>query len=115
MVADMSEHVGYTSADTVSVCSVGVYGTKYVRSSSSSVPSSVEITQGESQTITIENISSYWDIGNELAINMRQTTSLSFVSLTEVTGSTDVLIDTTGLEVGEYTLTLESFNTLSVA
>ena len=33
MVGDMSDQVGSAAnSDTVSVCSVGVYGTKYVRS-----------------------------------------------------------------------------------
>ena len=32
MVADMSQHVSTAAdSDTVSICSVGVYGTKYVR------------------------------------------------------------------------------------
>ena len=33
----------------------------------------------------------------------------------EQSGSTDVIIDTTGVATGDYTLTLESFNTLSTA
>ena len=47
---------------------------------------------------------------------MRQSTAaIEFVTLTEQSDSTDVIIDTTGVSAGEYTLMLESFNTLSIA
>ena len=46
---------------------------------------------------------------------MRQVSSLSFVTVTQKSSSTDILVDTTGVDSGAYTLILESFNTLSIA
>ena len=43
MVADMSDRVGSAAdSDTVSVCSVGVYGTKYSRPGGA-LPSSISV------------------------------------------------------------------------
>ena len=43
MVADMSDHVATAlDSDTVSVCSVGVYGTKYSRPGDA-LPSSISV------------------------------------------------------------------------
>ena len=46
-------------------------------------------------------------------MRQRPGAKLDFVTLTEGSDSTDVLIDTTGQTIGQYTLILESFNTLS--
>ena len=51
-------------------------------------------------------------IGTTLAIKLRQSTSLSFVAFDEQSDSTDVVINTAGVAIGEYTVTFESFNTL---
>ena len=86
-------------SESVHLCAIGAYGTKYVRSDNSEVPTSIELVVGESQTISIENIYSFYTIGNKLAINMRQsaaTTALDFVALNERSGATDVSIDSTG-------------------
>lgn len=97
MVADMSAYVGSAAdADEVSVCSLGVYGTKYVRNSGDTVPSELSIAKGFSKTIVIDNITSELEIGNELDINMREKTQLGIVSFTELSSSTEVLIDSTG-------------------
>ena len=61
------------------------------------------------------HIVSDYTIGTTLAINLRQTTSLAFVTLTENGSDTSVKIDASEEEAGEYSLTLESFNTLSTA
>ena len=56
IVADMSQYVATAAdADTVSICSVGVYGTKYVRDGQQQqpLPDSVEIVQGRSLTIPV--------------------------------------------------------------
>ena len=100
LVADMTEQIalGALSSDEIKICGLGVYGTKYARSSSSSVPSSVEVVAGESLTISIENISSFFTIGNELVINMRQsagTSPLNFITFIEGSSATDVVIDAT--------------------
>ena len=56
MVADMSQHVSTAAdSDTVSICSVGVYGTKYVRNGDP-VTTSIEIVLNQSQTISIGRI-----------------------------------------------------------
>ena len=48
MVSDMSDQVGSAAdSDTVAVCSVGVYGTKYARSGDQ-VPETIEVSQGQS-------------------------------------------------------------------
>ena len=97
------------------MCSVGVYGTQYVRDGEA-VPSSIEIDKGKSTTLSIKHIYSKLTITNSLSINLRQSGStLPFVTFTEQSDSTDVVINTTGVDPGEYSLTLESFNTLSLA
>ena len=50
-----------------------------------------------------------------MAINIRQKIGeeLSFVSLSNETTATDVIIDTAGLKQGEHTLILESFDQAS--
>ena len=46
MVADMSQHVSSAAdSDKVSVCSLGVYGTRYIRNGES-LPATIEIIQG---------------------------------------------------------------------
>ena len=52
MVADHSTVSAATGSDEVSVCSVGVYGTQYVRDGEA-VPSSIEIDKGKSTTLSI--------------------------------------------------------------
>ena len=78
MVADMSDQTGTAAdGDTVSVCTIGVYGTKYARSST--VPESLEMVSGDAQTVSIERIQSSLSIGNELDIQLRQSSNLDFV------------------------------------
>ena len=115
MVADMSQHVSTAAdSDTVSICSVGVYGTKYVRNGDP-VTTSIEIVLNQSQTISIERIQPSITIANQQDIKLRQKSNLGFITITENASFSDVLIDTTGQSIGEYTLILESFDSLSVA
>ena len=79
------------------------------------MPSSIEILQGRSQTIYIIKITSYFPITNRLGIKLRQKSTLDFVTIKEKSDADEVVIDTTGQAIGEYTLILESYNTLSVA
>ena len=62
----------------------------------------------------MSHIYSEFEIGTELSINLRKSTELSFVTLTEKDGKTQVSIDTQGVSVGDYDLILESFNVLSI-
>ena len=76
------------------------------------LPSSVTIVQGDNLTISVPKIYSFYPIGNVLNINLRQGSSpQTFVTLTEETSATELLIDTTGLASGKYAITLESFDT----
>ena len=106
--------MSHLSTYSIPVCSLGVYGTRYIRDGQA-IASTLSFNQGESQTLSLAHITSEFPIGTTLAINLRQSTALEFVTLTEQSGSTDVIIDTTGVAAGDYTLTLESFNTLSLA
>ena len=70
LVADMSTYTGSAApTDTVSVCSLGIYGTKYVRDEPLST--SHTVTRGQVSTITVPDIYSFYEIGNELAISLR--------------------------------------------
>ena len=111
----MSQQVSTAAdPDTVSVCSVGVYGTKYVRNGDP-VPTELEMEINQSQTISIERIQPSITIANQQDIKLRQVSNLGFITITENVSFSDVLIDTTGQSIGEYTLILESFDSLSVA
>ena len=115
IVADMSQHVSTADdSDEVSICSVGIFGTKYVRNGEP-LPEVVEVTKGQTLTVSIEKIQSAFSIANSLDIRLRQATNLSFIQITENSSTSDVLIDADGQLTGEYTLTLESFNALSIA
>ena len=115
IVADLSDLMtAYGSFDT-SICTVGVFGTRYVRDGDS-LPTRIEIEQGATKSLSVPHIYSELVIGTTLAINLRQASDqLSFVSFEENSGATEVLIDTSGVDEGEYSMVLESFNTLSLA
>ena len=55
----------------MSICSLGIMGTKYVRDGEP-LQKTVEIIQGESLTIPVAHIYSYHPIGNTLSISLRQ-------------------------------------------
>ena len=56
LVADMSQHVSTAAdSDEVSVCSVGIFGTKYVRNGEP-LPEVVEVTKGQTLTVSVEKI-----------------------------------------------------------
>ena len=70
IVADMSLYTNTAApTDTVSVCSLGILGTKYGRNDP--LLTSITVTQGQISTIVVQNIFSLYTIGNELAINLR--------------------------------------------
>ena len=71
LVGDFSQTLADTPGDndTVAICQLGVFGTKYIRYTAAL--EKVEIYTGESTTIYIEHITSYYEIGNDLAINLR--------------------------------------------
>ena len=99
-----------------SICTVGVFGTRYVRDGES-LPTRIEIAQGATRSLSVPHIYSELFIGTTLAINLRQASAeqLTFVTFEELSNATKVLIDTSGVDEGEYSVVLESFNTLSLA
>ena len=90
----------------VGVCSYGIMGTKYVRAEP--LPTSVEVSQGETTSVLIPHIYSEIEIGTEMAIDLRcaNGTQLAFVTLTNKSGATEVYIDVAGVDVGDYELVL---------
>ena len=55
LVADLSHLLDTYVSYTMSICTVGVFGTKYTRDGDS-LPTSIEIYQGSSDTIIVPNI-----------------------------------------------------------
>lgn len=63
--------------------------------------------------LAVSKIYSQFEIGNELAIKLRQFSSLDFVAFESSAGSSsadNVIIDTAGQSSGYYDLVLESFD-----
>ena len=70
LVADMSKYTAWTSyTENVSVCTLGIFGTKYVRSET--LQSAITLTVGDTSTITVPKITSQYSIGNTLDIKLR--------------------------------------------
>ena len=71
-VADQSQQAAAANdSDTVSVCSVGIFGTKYVRDGPN-LPEVIEIAADSSESIILADIYSQYEIATELDIKMRQ-------------------------------------------
>ena len=63
---------------------------------------------------SIQNIYSELEIGNELEIEVRQTSRLGFIEIDESRGYSEVYINTLYVEdEGEYELVVESFDSSS--
>ena len=107
VVADYS-HESQTEY-SISICSVGVFGTKYIRNTA--LETEIKIVADTVKNLEVPRIQSQFTIGNELNINLRQKPG-SEVSWAQIiqTSPTLVKIDTTGIKAGNYTLTLESFD-----
>ena len=97
-------------SDFVALCNLGVFGNNYIRNVQPET--TVKIIAGEKRTLQIEHISAEYSQAIDLAINLRQKSIsfLSFVTINNSTGFTEVTIDTTSLSPGEHTLILESFD-----
>lgn len=98
----------------MSICSLGIMGTKYVRDGSP-LPSSIELMQGEVSTLQVAHIYSEHTIGNTLAINLRQSANspLQFVTLSRQQTLVEVKINSANADAGTYELILESYDTNS--
>ena len=110
IVADLSH---LTGPYTMSLCSVGIMGTSFERNEP--LPNHIELAQGESIEIPVPYIFDEHGISTEQIINLRQAASaeFSFVTIYEKAESSTVHIDSVGLEIADYELHLESFDTLS--
>ena len=110
IVADYS----HLSAATVSICNLGIMGTRYVRDTP--IPTDVTLNMSETMTVTVENIYAEIPIANTLIPHVRQAAGLEldWVSISEPTmvGS-EILIDATAQAAGEYKLVLESYDAAS--
>ena len=96
---------------SISLCSVGVMGTKYKRETPASTTVTVE--EGSTAFFEIDKIISEYEIGNILNIALRQETGfeLDFVTFEEFTSYTIVHLDATTVLAGTYELVLQSFDT----
>ena len=65
--SDLNGHAG--DKFKVSICSLGLFGTKYVRDVP--VPSTITIRKGDSYSQLIAQIYSFYEIGTKLAIDLR--------------------------------------------
>ena len=69
-VADLSHLVAQYGSFESSICTVGVFGTKYGRGGSP-LPSTLQIAQNDSVSLSIPHIYSELTISTALAINLR--------------------------------------------
>ena len=105
MLGTFTHFIAYSiPTESVTVCDVAVLGTKYIRDEP--LEEIVEIEAVRYTTLTVPHVHAADTIGNVLAIDLRQSADfeLSFVQLTNGATETEVLIDTTGLAVGNYTM-----------
>ena len=83
VVADLSYLTPGTSDYGMTICSLGIMGTKYELSAGLSIPTTISMVDKEQKTLTIPRIASSLTIGNTLDIKLRQgqATQLSWVDL----------------------------------
>ena len=114
IVADLG-HLMMGGDYEMSICSLGVMGTRYVRDGEPTLPAEIYLLPGQSTVVALGHIYSEIEIGTKLAIDVRQAHSSSqLVTTVNRDTSTDVKLETTGLQVGDkYEAVLESFNALS--
>ena len=81
----------------MSICDLGVFGTRYIRDTPA--PETLSLVLGDVKSILIESIYSELPIGNTLDIKLRQKAGneLDSVTFEEVSTGTNVIIDTNGL------------------
>ena len=98
----------------VTICSLGVIGTRYVRDSNP-LPAELNLFPGQTKSYTLPHIYSELEIGTKLAINVREKENLSnLLTLTNREDSCDLLFDLTNAEpLSSFEIVLESYNTLS--
>lgn len=98
LVADLGHLAGQDYA--MSICQLGIMGTKYLRDTEEPLQEAVELFQGETWQVEVAHIYSAYTIANTLAIDLRQAAGspqLDFVELTRLSHSVVVKIDSTGV------------------
>lgn len=112
IVADLN-HLTHHDYYTMTICSLGIMGTKYVRDGDA-LPSTMELHQGQTISLQVPHIYSAYPIGNTLKIDLRLGSSSTpmpkIVQMTRQSSSVDITIDAIGVPVGAYELVLESFD-----
>ena len=111
IVADLSS---YGNDYTLSICALGIMGTRYIRDSQ--VPLALEVKAGATYSFEVEKLRSEFRIGNVIDVNLRQDSShkLDWVSIKQRDPSLIILSPTKDIRAGKYTLALESFDSNSL-
>ena len=98
-----------TQSYEMTICTFAVFGTQYGRNST--VPASLEIAAGDAKTLEIEPIYAMLEIGNTLDIHLRQKVGSELPWVTFPDGNPkQVHFAPDGVEPGNYTVILESFD-----
>ena len=100
----------YVPTVSVTLCDLAVIGTRYIRDEA--LPARIEIQAGSSTYLSASHVYAADTIGNVLDIDLRLSADSEYTAilLTNEVSATEVTIDTTGVDPGEYTLKLESFD-----
>ena len=101
-----------TSDGEAHICSLGIFGTPYVRDEP--LVTTIEVTQGDTPTtLTVPDVYPKTSIDTAIDVSVRQSDSatLSFVTLERLQGETLITINASeDIAVGDYDLILESFD-----
>ena len=102
----------HLSGATVSICNLGIMGTKYVRNTP--VPTEVTLIKGETMTLPVEDIYAEIPIANTIVPRLRQATGFELdwvtINAPKTTSYHEILIDATFQQVGAYEILLESYD-----
>lgn len=110
IIADMSHLAG--QAYEVSICSLGIMGTKFDRENP--IADRIEVSHKSQSSILVEKVRPVYQIGDRVEIRIRVVSSgeikTSVLDVDEETSQ--IVLDTWQAPPGEYEVTFESFNTL---
>ena len=91
IISDLNDVMAEYGQYEMSLCSVGIMGTSYVRDEP--LLEEIELTQGDTMIIDVPHIYGEYTIGTEQSINLRQSSTsptLDFVQITEFEGHSSV-------------------------
>ena len=100
------------SSTIIKADSITIIVNEYVRSSS--IESIIKILKENTETFFVENVAPTIPIPTTPLIKLRDSgaSPLGFVTITNSPSGATVSIDTTGIDIGEYELELESYDSL---